>query len=248
MPNLTVVPTELLTQNSPTLRILAAGEAIDAGEVVYRDATTLTYKLAQCDGTADEADAVGIAAHDANATNPVTIVSSGVVVLGATAAPIAGVVYMLSPTPGKIMPVTDQVVGQHVTVVGVGAVNNALFLHVGGSGEQRASGGGGMPTTLLEPVMRDASGTPKESPLTVSTSVLEIVPPIDAVNLVLLPVDADCRFGDNMTLDGTPNDGYAVAYTNEIVSIPVTSSGASIYVLRDGSVDVTLGFYFEVLV
>lgn len=93
--------------------------------------------------------------------------------------------------------------------------------------------------------MRDASGTPKESPLTVSTSVLELVAPADGLYLVLRPMGGDCRYGDNGTLDGTANDGYAVVSANEAVRVPVADT-VSVYVLRDGSIDVTLGFYFEV--
>ena len=96
-------------------------------------------------------------------------------------------------------------------------------------------------------IMRDATTpTPVESPLTVSNTVLELVPHQHATILHLRPVGADCRYGDNGTLDGTADEGYAVVAAGSSVDIPV-KNGGSIYVLRNAAADVTLGFHFEVL-
>lgn len=93
---------------------------------------------------------------------------------------------------------------------------------------------------------RDATTpTPNESPLTVSTVVLELVPHPHAKTLHLRPVGADVRYGDNGTLDGTANEGYAVVADGGSIDIPVTPGG-SVYVLRDAAVNVALGFHFEV--
>jgi len=95
-------------------------------------------------------------------------------------------------------------------------------------------------------ITQDATGTPQDSPLTVSSTPLALVKPAGAEWLVLRPVGADCRFGDNAVLDGTANEGYAVVLDGLEARIPVRNSG-NIWVLRDAAVDVGLGFYYEVL-
>ena len=138
MVDLNVVSTQVLTQNNPTLTVRTAGETIVTGEIVYLDETNLTYKLAQNDGTLEESEAVGIAAHDANAGSPLLVVSQGIIILGATAAPAVGVVYMLSDTAGNIMPVTDHVATQYSTFLGIGFTGNALYMRILATGEQKA--------------------------------------------------------------------------------------------------------------
>ena len=95
--------------------------------------------------------------------------------------------------------------------------------------------------------MRDATTpTPRESPLTVSGSVLEIKIPNNAIVLNIFAGVNNLRFGDNAVLDGTANEGYAILTAGNFVSLPVASKD-SIHVLRDGASDVTMTFWFEML-
>ena len=94
--------------------------------------------------------------------------------------------------------------------------------------------------------MRDNSGTPKESPLTVSSSVLELVPPVNAVVLHLIAATNNLRFGDNAVLDGTAGDGYGIVTSGNSVDL-ACADGTSIHVLKDGASDVIMSFWFDIL-
>ncbi len=89
----------------------------------------------------------------------------------------------------------------------------------------------------------DASGTPKTSPLTVSSSALELVPPDNSLLLTIRATVADIRVGDNVTMDGTLGDGYGFIPAGTAKEIDV-ADGASVWVLRDAAVDATAYFEF----
>src|SRR5581483_1775072 len=90
-----------------------AGATITAGQPVYLDSATNTYKLSLAAGTATEATAAGIAVNGASAGQPVRIQTSGDLDLGATLT--VGRVYVLSANAGKIAPVTDLASTNRVT-------------------------------------------------------------------------------------------------------------------------------------
>jgi hypothetical protein len=100
--------------------------------------------------------------------------------------------------------------------------------------------------TAQRAVYQDAQETPKVSPLTVSSTALEIVPPTDAILFSARAVGADVRVGDNATLDGTEDEGYTLLPDGEWMLIPV-ANGASLHVVRDDDTDAELYFHFEVL-
>lgn len=112
-----------------------AGETITAGMAVYLKSTDNKLWKAQCDGTAAEADAVGIALHAALAGQPLTYAANGAVInLGATTA--AGVFYYLSATAGGIGPVADLASTNKVVSLGYatgtsGAVFNVKITNTG---------------------------------------------------------------------------------------------------------------------
>jgi hypothetical protein len=90
----------------------------------------------------------------------------------------------------------------------------------------------------------DATATPQLSPLTVSTSVLELKIPENATQVRLTASGADCRYGDNSTLDGTAGNGYSLLADGKTITLPCADQ-SSIHVLRDAAVDVTLSFGFD---
>lgn len=78
-----------------------AGETITAGMAVYLKSSDSRYWKAQADGTAAEADAVGIALHGSLAGQPLSIAKPGAVInIGGTTA--AGVFYYVGTTAGGI--------------------------------------------------------------------------------------------------------------------------------------------------
>lgn len=95
-----------------------AGATVTAGQVVYLDAATNTYKLADNNSvTAAVRSPAGIALHSAASGQPLTILSAGPITIGATVT--AGVAYYLSDTPGGVCPVADLLTGEYPVILGI---------------------------------------------------------------------------------------------------------------------------------
>jgi hypothetical protein len=106
-----------------------AGAAITAGQVVYLDPASGTYKLADCNsGTAAARSPAGIALNGAAAGQPLVVVTSGPITTGATIT--AGVAYYLSATPGGICPVADLTTGCFPVVLGFATSASVLTLDI----------------------------------------------------------------------------------------------------------------------
>jgi hypothetical protein len=117
--------------------ILAAGialEAINAGQPCYLDPTTRQYKLFDANDTSRNTETPAIAMNTAAAGQPIRVATGGDITLGATAAPVAGTIYVASGTVGKIAPAADIVTGWRVNVLGVGKATNKLALILNNSG------------------------------------------------------------------------------------------------------------------
>lgn len=106
----------------------AAAVAVVAGQAVYRDPGTGGFKLAQCDGNADEAHLVGVAVNTAALGQTLEVQTEGDLFLGATAAPTVGQIYCLGTTAGTLVPYSDLATGNYVHIVGVGKTGNYLSL------------------------------------------------------------------------------------------------------------------------
>jgi len=91
---------------------------------------------------------------------------------------------------------------------------------------------------------RDGTATALESPVTVSATASTITIPTNAIVMVATSLDANCRFGDNTTLDGTANNGYDYIKQDTTRAIPVAGE-STINFLRDSTTDVRLIFSFE---
>lgn len=107
-----------------------AGVTVTAGQPVYLDSSTSTWKLADNNSTAPEAVARGIALHPASPGQPLKVQTGGPITLGAGAAPVLAKIYVLSGTPGAIAPVTDLVTGMRTTILGVGGPLNTLIMRI----------------------------------------------------------------------------------------------------------------------
>ncbi|MBZ0294508.1 MAG: hypothetical protein K8L99_18230 [Anaerolineae bacterium] len=101
-------------------RVVKAGEAIDRGESVYLNTTTLEHELAQADadGTSEFA---GVALTDGEDGSDMLIAPPGAVIdWGATLT--AGTIYVLSAaTAGALAPEADLGTGEYVVVLCIGA-------------------------------------------------------------------------------------------------------------------------------
>lgn len=110
-----------------------AGAAVTAGQVVYADSATNTYKLADNNsGTAAARAPFGIALHAASTGQPLQVQTTGPITIGATLT--AGVAYYLSGTPGAICPVADLVTGMYPTALGIAISATQLDINIEQSG------------------------------------------------------------------------------------------------------------------
>lgn len=102
--------------------------ALTAGQAVYKDATSGTWKKADSDDAdAHVRAATGIALHNSNPGQPIEVQRGGDLNLGATLTP--GVEYYLSNTPGGICPVADVGSGEYVCLIGVATSASNLSLN-----------------------------------------------------------------------------------------------------------------------
>lgn len=113
-----------------------SGEAITAGQVVYIKSSDSKLYKAQHDGTAEEAEAVGVALNSAPGSGqPVTYITAGNLDPGGTVT--VGEIYVVSATAGGIAEVSDLVSTNRVTVLGVGTTASNIKLGILVSGVQK---------------------------------------------------------------------------------------------------------------
>lgn len=106
-----------------------AGEAITAGKLVYRDATTNKYMMSDSNAAAASARVVrGVALNGASDGQPLQIARPGSEVT-MNAVLTAGVTYYLSDTPGGICPLADVGTGENFTPIGVAKSTTVLVFN-----------------------------------------------------------------------------------------------------------------------
>jgi len=104
-----------------------AGEAIEAGDLVYRDTTTGKYMLASASSEATAA-IEGIAVSSASVDGYFSMLSSTSLILGATV--VAGTPYFLSTNGGKIAPFADLSSGDYVSLLGFASSTTEIQLDI----------------------------------------------------------------------------------------------------------------------
>lgn len=110
-----------------------AGAAITAGQAVYHDTTTDTWKLADSNSATVAARTPGgISLNGASSGQPMVILTGGPVTIGATMT--ASLAYYLSDTPGGICPVADVGAGEYTTVIGLAQSTTVLLVDFVSSG------------------------------------------------------------------------------------------------------------------
>lgn len=133
MADLTITAADVVAGSGARTRTGTAGASIVAGEVVYLDSATNTYKLADCDSaTAGVRSPDGFALHGSLSGQPLTVLESGPITLGAVLT--AGVAYYLSATPGKVAPVADLATGDYPVILGIATTTSSLNVKIQESG------------------------------------------------------------------------------------------------------------------
>lgn len=133
MADLTITAASVLAGSGARRVIGTAGASVTAGQVVYLDSATATYKLADNNSATAEVRApAGIALHAAASGQPLAVHTSGPITIGA--ALTAGVAYYLSDTPGGICPVADLASGEYPTILGIATSTTVLNVAIQSAG------------------------------------------------------------------------------------------------------------------
>lgn len=133
MADLTITSASVLAGSGARRVIGTAGASVTAGQVVYLDSATATYKLADNNSATAEVRApAGIALHAAASGQPLAVHTSGPITIGA--ALTAGVAYYLSDTPGGICPVADLASGEYPTILGIATSTTVLNVAIQSAG------------------------------------------------------------------------------------------------------------------
>jgi hypothetical protein len=133
MADLAITAANVVAGNGAKTETGTAGAVITAGQVVYKDAADNKFKLADTDSaTAAARSPYGIALHAAAANQPLAVLVSGPITIGAAVA--AAVPYFLSGTAGGICPFADVAAGDYTCIIGMGVsatVINVKFQEAG---------------------------------------------------------------------------------------------------------------------
>ena len=136
MADITVVAADVVAGTGASFTTGTAGATITAGQTVYLDSGTSTFKLADCDASAATATVVGIALHGSLSGQPLKVHTGGDITLGVT--PMTkGLIYVQSATAGGIAPSADLVGGDFTTFLGVAKTAAILTVTLNNSGIQQ---------------------------------------------------------------------------------------------------------------
>lgn len=102
------------------------GATVTAGQTVYLDSATNTYKLADADLSSAAAATAGIAMNGGATGQPVKVAVGGSINPGFTVG--IGSIYIQSATAGGIAPVADLASGGYPVIVGIGTTASNLKL------------------------------------------------------------------------------------------------------------------------
>lgn len=131
MAALTITAANVLKSATASIVNGTAGATITAGQLVYYDGSTTSYKLADSDIVAASVPA-GIALHGSLSGQPLQVLTGGPITLGATLTP--GVAYYANPTAGGIGPVADVVTTNRSVMIGFATSASILNVNIQDSG------------------------------------------------------------------------------------------------------------------
>lgn len=130
MVDLTIVPANVIAGANAQRASGTAGVAITAGQLIYKDSVTGKYLL--CDNNAVDVNArkpAGIALNNAALNQPIDLLTSGDITIGATV--VAGTDYFLSTAAtGTICPRADVTSGMNVCLIGLAKSTTVLAVDI----------------------------------------------------------------------------------------------------------------------
>lgn len=127
MADLSITAANVATQSDTVKEYGVAGEALTAGQAVYKKAADGKWYKADCNSaTAEVRVAGGVCLTGSASGQPCAVATGGTLGIGATVA--VGVVYYLSGTAGGIRPVADNTTGDYVQAIGIGTTTAILRL------------------------------------------------------------------------------------------------------------------------
>jgi hypothetical protein len=133
MADLTITAASVLAGNGAKTENGTLGAAATAGQVLYKAAADGKWYLADNNAASAEVRTPkGIALNGGAANQPVRVLLSGLVTIGATMT--AGVAYYLSDTAGGICPVADLGSGEYPSIVGIATSTTVLNVNFQSSG------------------------------------------------------------------------------------------------------------------
>lgn len=129
MADLTVTAANVVPGTGATVVQGTSGAAITAGQTVYLDTATTTWKLCDANLSAAAAKLGGIAMDSTPGVGqPISVLTDGPYNPGATA--VVGTIYVASGTAGGIAPAADLVSGWYTNVLGVGTAANSILVKI----------------------------------------------------------------------------------------------------------------------
>ena len=135
MADLTVVAANVKPAASTVTKKGIAGEAISAGESVFKAADG-GIELCENDQAALDAACIGVALNDAAVDQPIEYAITGDVNMGAIMT--IGQTYVVGAAPGGIAPEVDVIATEFLTVIGVATTTSNLKLGILQSGVAHA--------------------------------------------------------------------------------------------------------------
>jgi hypothetical protein len=124
MADVSVTATAVVKGSDTLLSDGILGATVTAGQTVYLDSSTNTYKLADANASSTTATLAGIAMNGGASGQPVKVATAGSINPGFT--PTVGTIYVQSGTAGAIAPAADLVSGWYTSIVGVGTAATSL--------------------------------------------------------------------------------------------------------------------------
>lgn len=133
MTDISITAANVVAGEGSTVEHGAAGVAITAGQIVYRDPTTKKYLLADSNSATVAARTPrGFALNGAAANQPLGVLTAGPITVGGTLT--AGVAYYLSDTAGGLCPVADVGSGEYSSIMGIATSTTVLNVDIQSSG------------------------------------------------------------------------------------------------------------------
>ena len=138
MANLTVTASQVKAGEGALTASATFGQAVTPGQCVFFDPDSQSYKLATAVSPAllvSEVKGIALSTVTATSGGSGTLLTDGLLIIGAGAAPVKGTTYILGATAGSIAPDADAVSTWNKTVIGVGDGNGGILVSINASNQ-----------------------------------------------------------------------------------------------------------------